>query len=91
MANADRWADDAVLSRDLIALAMLTNGGEIERSSPQRTRANAGGAASGWQRVRGEPMMTAVVLDKHRSKSIPKTGTYEHRIEGNRCLHWRAT
>lgn len=27
MANADRWADDAVWSRDLIDLAMLTGGG----------------------------------------------------------------
>lgn len=30
MANADRWADDAVWSRDLVDLAMLTDGGRAD-------------------------------------------------------------
>jgi hypothetical protein len=30
MANSDRWADDAVSSRDLVDLAMLTNGGTAD-------------------------------------------------------------
>ena len=29
MANSDRWADDAVMSRDLIDLAMLTPSGQL--------------------------------------------------------------
>lgn len=32
MANSDRWADDAVMSRDLIDLAMLTESGELPRA-----------------------------------------------------------
>ena len=30
MANSDRWADDAVWSRDLVDLAMLSNGGAVD-------------------------------------------------------------
>ncbi len=38
MANSDRWADDAVLSRDLIDLAMLTNTGELEPAGVEKAK-----------------------------------------------------
>jgi hypothetical protein len=38
MANSDRWADDAMMSRDLIDLAMLTNTGKLEHAGVEKAR-----------------------------------------------------
>jgi Nucleotidyl transferase AbiEii toxin, Type IV TA system len=38
MANSDRWADDAMLSRDLIDLAMLTNTGNLEHAGVEKAK-----------------------------------------------------
>lgn len=38
MANSDRWADDAMMSRDLIDLAMLTNTGKLEYAGAEKGR-----------------------------------------------------
>lgn len=38
MANSDRWADDAMMSRDLIDLAILTNTGELDPAGVEKAR-----------------------------------------------------
>lgn len=38
MANADRYADDAMVSRDLIDLAMLCRGGEVDAAGVTKAR-----------------------------------------------------
>lgn len=38
MANADRYADDAMASRDLIDLAMLCHGGEVDAAGVAKSR-----------------------------------------------------
>ena len=38
MANSDRWADDAMMSRDLIDLAMLANTGNLEQAGIAKAR-----------------------------------------------------
>ena len=38
MANSDRWADDAMMSRDLIDLAMLTNTGILAHAGVEKAR-----------------------------------------------------
>ena len=38
MANADRWADDSTMSRDLIDLAMLVEGGNVPVAGVEKAR-----------------------------------------------------
>ena len=38
MANTDRWADDSVMSRDLIDLAMLADSGEVPAAGVRKAR-----------------------------------------------------
>lgn len=61
MANADRWADDAVMSRDLIDLAMLANGGVLD----------AGGVAKA-ERAYGKSIR--VSFSKARAQLLERAG-----------------
>ena len=54
MANADRWADDAVWSRDLVDLAMLTRGGTADPAGVEKAvRAYGEGVLRDFEKARG--------------------------------------
>ena len=53
MANSDRWADDAMMSRDLIDLAMLTSTGSLVHDGVEKAR-----------RAYGESVITDLVRAK---------------------------
>jgi hypothetical protein len=38
MANSDRWADDAMMSRDIIDLAMITESGTLDHAGVEKAR-----------------------------------------------------
>ena len=61
MANSDRWADDAVMSRDLIDLAMLSDTGELPAEGVAKAR-----------RAYGDSVVTD--LDKARTHLLERTG-----------------
>ncbi|MGE5864242.1 MAG: nucleotidyl transferase AbiEii/AbiGii toxin family protein [Rhizobacter sp.] len=53
MANADRWADSAVMSRDLIDLAMMTRTGTLPRSAVDKAeRAYGTSIASAFMKAK---------------------------------------
>jgi hypothetical protein len=53
MANSDRWADDAVWSRDLVDLAMLTHGGTADPAGVAKAvRAYGEGVVNDFERAR---------------------------------------
>ncbi|MDP1648599.1 MAG: nucleotidyl transferase AbiEii/AbiGii toxin family protein [Rubrivivax sp.] len=53
MANSDRWADDAVWSRDLVDLAMLTNGGTADPAGVEKAmRAYGEGVLRDFEKAR---------------------------------------
>lgn len=53
MANSDRWADDAVWSRDLVDLAMLTNGGTADPAGVAKAvRAYGEGVLGDFEKAR---------------------------------------
>lgn len=53
MANSDRWADDAVWSRDLIDLAMLTHGGTADPAGVAKAvRAYGEGVTMDFEKAR---------------------------------------
>lgn len=55
MANADRWADDSVLSRDLIDLAMLTTTGHLAPAGITKARRAYGDSiASAFAKARAQ-------------------------------------
>ena len=53
MANSDRWADDAVWSRDLVDLAMLTHGGKADPAGVAKAvRAYGDGVLRDFEKAR---------------------------------------
>jgi hypothetical protein len=77
LANADRWMDDAVYSRDLIDLAMMTPPRELFMSALAKARAAYGDAvardlARAIQRLRERPGRLDACMQAMRITTVPK-------------------
>ncbi len=71
MANSDRWADEAVWSRDLIDLAMLTHGGTADTSGVAKAvRAYGDGVLRDFEKARAR----LLERDKRLSACMKRMG-----------------
>lgn len=84
MANSDRWADDAVMSRDLIDLAMLSETGKLPRAGVEKARHAYGDSVvsdlgKARQHLLGRPGRLALCM-KRMGITMPRS-TLQARIE----------
>ncbi len=77
LANSDRWRDDAVLSRDLIDMAMMTPGKALLREAIAKAEAAYGGAVNddlrkAIENLRQRPHRLDQCMQAMRMTSVPK-------------------
>lgn len=77
LANADRWADDAVMSRDLIDLAMMAPGAELFRAGAAKATAAYGPSiavdiARAVDAIRVRPHRLDRCMEAMRMSTVPK-------------------